>query len=417
MSRMCRSVGEHLRLTLELDRLRFGLTPDDLFRLALRQNRQRAFLFVSPVLGKHIPLRPASLLAAGKLLSLALEGAESPGRWADVLRGTDRTPVPALVEELEQGQICLGPEERTLFVGFAETATGLARSAAACYRGECAYISTTRLELPGREPVLFEESHSHAKTHRLYLDGADAFAASCKRAVIIDDEFTTGSTALKLAEALHQRFGISGFVLLSLLDWTDGSRRRALEERLSVQIEQVSLLHGTICGVEAGELPPAALDDWRGRVCAGGGETVCSTDQHLRMGRFLRTPAEQTADRLACRTAAEAIGPAGEGTLVLGVGELIYEPALIAGYLGAEAFHSATQSPVYPLAGSGIENGVRFDPPDTYSGAGYLYNVPQGRYRRAILLGERETASPQALAQLADWLKSRGCGRTEVVLL
>lgn len=416
MSRVSRSVGEHLRLTLELDRLRFGLTPDDLFRLAFRQNRQRAFLFVSPVLGKHIPQRPAALLAAGRLLSLALEGAESPGRWADVLRGTDRTDFPTLMEELEQGQICLGPEERTLFVGFAETATGLARSVAANYQGECAYISTTRLDLPGREPVTFEESHSHAKTHRLYLDGQEEFAASCQRAVIIDDEFTTGSTALKLAEALHRRFGIARFVLLSLLDWTDGGRR-ALEEELSIRIEQVSLLHGTICGVEAGALPPAALDDWQDRAGAGEGVRTCSTDQHLRMGRFLQRPDAQRQDRLACRAAAESMGPADEDTLVLGMGELIYEPALIAGYLGAGAFHSATQSPVYPLPGSAIESGVRFDPPDTYSGAGYLYNVPQGKYRRAILLSEGETARPQALAQLADWLKSRGCGRTEVVLL
>ncbi|MCI8539582.1 MAG: hypothetical protein HFF18_13155 [Oscillospiraceae bacterium] len=415
MSRVCPSAGQNLRLTLELDGLRFGLTPEDLFRLALRQNRQRAFLFVSPVLGKHIPQRPAALLAAGKLLSLAMEGTESPGRWTEVLRGADRTPFPALVEELEESQICLGAEERTLFVGFAETATGLARSAAACYRGECAYISTTRLDCPGRTAITFEESHSHAKTHRLYLDGQEPFAASCRRAVIIDDEFTTGSTALKLAEALHSRFGISRFVLLSLLDWTDGSLCQAMEARCGLQIRQVSLLHGAIGGVEAGEPPPAALDDWRGRGV--GSEPLVLSESGLGTGRFLLSPAGQAEDREACRRLAQAIGPVEPDTLVLGTEELIYEPALIAGYLGAAAFHSSTQSPVYPLPGSGVENGACFDPPDCYSGAGYLYNVPKGRYSRAIVLGEEKTASPQALAQLADWLKWRGCARTEVVLL
>ena len=53
------TLENNLQLTLELDTPRFGLSPDALFGLAARQNPQRAFLFVSKVLGKHLPIRRA----------------------------------------------------------------------------------------------------------------------------------------------------------------------------------------------------------------------------------------------------------------------------------------------------------------------------------------------------------------------
>lgn len=408
------SIGSALQLELELDPPRFGLTADDLFQTALRQNKQRAFLFVSKVLGKHLPIRPAVLPAAGKLLSLALEGEKRPGQWVEVLRGEDTAPFPALMEELEAERICLGPSQRTLFVGFAETATGLARAVAACYGGECAYISTTRYPLAGWEPLTFEESHSHAKTHLLHLPPEDG---GWRRAVIVDDEFTTGSTALRLVEALHRQYGIPSFTLLSLLDWTDGENRGALAERLGVEIQMVSLLHGAIRSAETASVSPALLDDWRERVCFPASQEIVTDDRYLKAGRLLLSAAGQAESRQSCLETAQRLGPAGPDTLFLGTGELIYEPALIAGYCGAAAFHSTTQSPVYPLPGSAIVSGVRFDPPDCYSSAGYLYNVPHGRYRRTVIFSERETERPQGLDQLADWLRHRGCRQVEVVLL
>ncbi|MFR9255275.1 MAG: phosphoribosyltransferase domain-containing protein [Merdibacter sp.] len=53
------TLENNLQLTLELDTPRFGLSPDALFGLAARQNPQRAFLFVSKVLGicRSVPAR------------------------------------------------------------------------------------------------------------------------------------------------------------------------------------------------------------------------------------------------------------------------------------------------------------------------------------------------------------------------
>ena len=46
---------------------------------------------------------------------------------------------------LEHSRYSLGMEDRALFLGFAETATGLARAVADCFDGEMAYISTCLL--------------------------------------------------------------------------------------------------------------------------------------------------------------------------------------------------------------------------------------------------------------------------------
>lgn len=402
-----------LRLTLEMDRPRFSLRPQDLFALAMRHNQNRAFLFVSKVLGKHLPIRPGVLPAAGKLLALALEGETDPGPWADILTGKTQVPFPVLMERLEESRVTIPAEARTLFVGFAETATGLARAVAACFAGNCDYISTTRFPLAGEVPLTFEESHSHAKTHLLYLPNEDL--PPYHRAVIVDDEFTTGSTALKLVEALHRQRGIRRFTLLSLLDWTQPDQREALAAKLGIEIELISLLHGRILGAEPESAPPPALEDWRDHAAP---PAACAPrSEGLTIGRTLDSAAQLTATRRLCRETARAIGSAGPDALFLGTGELIYEGALIAGYCGASRFHSTTQSPVCPLPGSAIESGVRFQPPDQYSQAGYVYNIPPGRYRRAVILSEGATHRRQGLDQLADWLRCRVCPQVEVALL
>lgn len=407
------SLGDTLGLTLTVDRIRFGLSPAALFSLAVRDNMKRPFLFVSRVLGKHLPIRPETLIAAGRLLALALTDSESPGIWADILCGNVDVPFDALMKTFDMERIYLESRASTLFVGFAETATGLARAVADCFTGACGYISTTRSPIAERAPLRFEESHSHARNHLLHLNAEEA--KGFERAVIIDDEFTTGRTALKLVEALNKNFGIKRFVLLSLLDWTESGERLALSESLGVEIKQTSLMQGSIVEVRKGTLPRNSLDDWTGYSSLP--HEIQTVSRGLPMGRTLLIPSVQAEGRGGCKRIAERIGRASPKTLVLGTGELIYEPALIAGYCGAKAFHSTTQSPVFPLQCSGVESGVRFSPPDLYSKAGYLYNVPLGGYERALVFTETDTMRREGLYELSAWLKSRGCERVEVFAL
>lgn len=411
------SLGRALRLTLELDCPRFGLEPESLFRLAVRQNAQRSFLFVSKVLGKHLPINPAVLLSAGKLLALSYEGHTDGAYWANIVRGDYVPPFSQVLDQIVHTRCTLDSQERTLFIGFAETATGLARAVAECFDGEAAYLSTTRLNLPGLSPLSFDESHSHARTHLLYLDLDNPFFTSCKRIVLVDDEFTTGNTALRLIRQLHRRLGVQDFTLMTLLDNSDVSNRRALEQELGIKIQIVSLLHGHIVGVETGDLPPAGLVDHRGTIGLEPKRIITVAESPMPMGRTLLTSAMRAKVLHMCEKIAIQLGPAGKETLFLGNGELIYEPAIIAGLCGGSSFHSTTQSPIYALAGSAIESGVHFDPPDNYSATGYLYNVPQGLYRRAILLTEAQNWSPTGLRQLTAYLSDRGISDVEVVLL
>ena len=90
-----------LELELEISETRFGLLPEDLFRLAVRQNTQRAFLFVSKVLGKHLPVEPAALLAAGKLLALAWLDQKDEQGWAGLLKGSTASPFSEVWDRLE----------------------------------------------------------------------------------------------------------------------------------------------------------------------------------------------------------------------------------------------------------------------------------------------------------------------------
>ena len=58
------------RLTLTINRA--DLPPDELFALGARANPRRAFLFVSKVLGKHIPVPTETLVRVHRLLAAKL---------------------------------------------------------------------------------------------------------------------------------------------------------------------------------------------------------------------------------------------------------------------------------------------------------------------------------------------------------
>lgn len=47
----------------------YNLLPEDLFVMVARINKKRSFLFVSKVLGKHIPIDPKIGLLTGELLA------------------------------------------------------------------------------------------------------------------------------------------------------------------------------------------------------------------------------------------------------------------------------------------------------------------------------------------------------------
>ncbi|WP_344336098.1 phosphoribosyltransferase [Kitasatospora putterlickiae] len=374
----------------------------ELVGLALRENRKRAHLLVSTVLGKHVPQRPAVVHGAGLEL----------GRR---------------VREL------LGPLDgralaRAVVLGYAETATGLGHSVADGL--DAPYLHSTRRPVPGIAPLGgFEEEHSHATSH-LLLPTDPGLLAGDGPLVLVDDEFSTGTTVLNTIRALHARHPREHYVVVALVDLRGAADRKRLADtaaELGVRLDLVALAGGGVelpadvldraerLIAETGPAPepPAAPPAPLVRVdlawppgLPDGGRHGFTPEHRARLEEALPALAEQLAagvdvgaggsvdDGAALSGAGGAAGSGADGgrVLVLGFEELMYAPLRLAGALaerlpgGAERVHSSTttRSPVLAVddPGYAIRTRLAFpahdDPADDSSRERYAYNVAPG---------------------------------------
>ncbi len=334
--------------SFEFEMAREDLPFREICELALRNNPKRRFLFVSKVLGRHIPVRPARIREVAGLLAARLRAGLKPG------------PV--------------------VFIGMAETATTLGQ---AVFReflaqgGKGFYIESTRRPTGGPQAFRFSESHSHATAHVIHQpspeDDPDDLLRTASQVVVVDDEATTARTAAGLIHAMREWRGGHPFDawLAVILRWKQGNDDDAAFTGIA------SLVEGTFRFEPAGDLAdaPAASEQIDSRITARRG---------IRHGRI-------SPQRIPARWDSKATS--GEKILVIGNGEYGFEPLLMAEALearGAQAWVMAsTRSPVLP---GGAIQGVRHF--DALSGEGYrefLYNVPENHdYDRVILCLEDE---------------------------
>jgi len=362
------------------DRLDLRLTGSaelpKLIGLALRENPRRAHLLVSRVLGKHVPQRPSVVHGAGLEL----------GRRVRELLGADEAA-------------------RAVVLGYAETATALGHSVADGL--DAPYLHSTRRPVDGVTPVGgFEEEHSHATSH-LLLPEDPGLLAGDGPLVLVDDEFSTGTTVLNTVRALHAAYPRERYVVVALVDLRTGADRERLAKAAAELGARVDLIAAADGGVDLPAdvlpraqaliaaapaaaplpaVPPAPLRrvdlDWPADLPDG--------------GRHGFTPAHR--ERLeallpaAAAALAEAVGPAPEATprvLVLGFEELMYTPLrlaeALAGVLGEEnvRFSTTTRSPVLAVddPGYAIRTRLAFpahDDPADGSTARFAYNVAPG---------------------------------------
>jgi hypothetical protein len=368
---------------LEVSVRRSSRPFDDLCGIASRWNVKRPFLFVSKVLGKHWPVNP--LVMAGAHAELA-------SKVAAALAGEK------------------GP---AVFIGLAETAIGLARGVfdeflGLGYPGPLFYSQTTRYNL--KSPVAFEtdEPHSHARSHLIYLPRSQAgrkifSEATCL--VLIDDEMTTGRTLLNLAGAfLGKAPRLKRLVFASFTNWLSEAALLAARDEISVPISFASLLEG---GYRF--LPFAGLggENAKGH---GGGQPNSSDNRSgpsdrenaryfspvfnsvgdftpkdriipSNYGRLGLSPEDCKALSVAAERKALSLSlPKGQKVRVIGTGEFLHEPFLMAKCLeknGHEViFQSSTRTPI--ATGGAIRNALRF--PDNYFEGldNFLYNLDGG---------------------------------------
>lgn len=356
--------------TIEASVARAARPPASLFGFAERRNPKRSFLFVSKVLGRHIPVAPSVMRAATRDLA-ALVPADLPG--------------PVLVVGMAETAIALGAGVQQDYA----RATG---------RDDVVYLPTTRHPLGSPLWLTFEEEHSHATRHLVHAPVDPALAALARGArslVLVDDEASTGKTFLNLAAAFRAAgLAPERTVLVTLTDWSAGAAARALGA------QSASLLEGTYRwsptpGAPLPEMP--AVD-----VTARGAHSPDPARDWGRLGVARhRAP---TIARLAPR--------AGERILVLGTGEYVFPPFLLAEALeaaGAQVrFSAVTRSPI--ALGHAIETALALG--DNY-GLGipnFLYNVTPGPYDRILICVEtgRAALDPALAAALEatvleDW--------------
>ena len=173
---------------------------EDLLGFAQRINPKRAFLFVSKVLGRHIPVAPSTMRHAFTDLANLVP---------------DDLPEPILV------------------IGMAETAVGLSagvHQALQTRYPNALLLNSTRHSQHNKnntETLLttFSEDHSHASQHLIYQSAdtvTQAQLLASKTLIMVDDEASTGNTCVNVVTALRNA-GLDQLQqvhLTTLVDWS-----------------------------------------------------------------------------------------------------------------------------------------------------------------------------------------------------
>jgi hypothetical protein len=292
-----------------------------------------------------------------------------------------------------------------LVLGFAETATALGHCVAEGLGG-ADYLHSTRRPVPCYAAAGgFTEEHSHA-THHLLLPADPAMLHGGRPLVLVDDELSTGRTALNTIVALHRTAPRERYVVATLVDVRPpGSELVDGVAALGARLDVVALAQAAIelpadlaeraaqLRAELGTEPGAEFVDAPGpsvgRVALGelgwpagvavGGRHGFGVGDHRELADSL--------PRLAAGLAQAAGLVPGDRTLVLGTEELMQLPLRLAQTLGDAghdiAFSSTTRSPavVVPAEGYALTSGITFpahDDPADGPGARFAYNVGGG---------------------------------------
>ncbi|MEN2749117.1 phosphoribosyltransferase domain-containing protein [Sphingomonas sp. T9W2] len=185
---------------------------DALCDFAARENPKRGFLVVSRVLGRHLPATPQMMRRSVRDLAARLP--------------TD-LPGPVMVVGLAETAVCLG-----------QTLHEELRAATA--RDDIYFVHSTRQRLDHPLLCRFEEPHSHASAHLIYRPNL----VSPRSLILVDDEISTGTTLVNLAEALIGAWpSVEAILVATLTDWSAG---RDWRTRMPRSATTVSLLRGRL---------------------------------------------------------------------------------------------------------------------------------------------------------------------------
>lgn len=319
---------------------------DKLIGFSSRINKKRGFLFVSKVLGKHIPASPASI------------------------KNTHQQLAKLLVEKIDN--------KNTLFIGFAETATGIGNGVfEEANLANSFYMHTTRYQLSSEKLLEFQEEHCHAPSHILYnpLDeNILDLLENIENIVLIDDEITTGNTLNNIVEVLKNRFPqVKKYYCVSIISWL---------KKPNPELKYISLYHGSF-DFKAEEI----IDIDNNIVSVTSEQKDFDEIMPHNFGRFGIQNSNLDYQKII-----DFNKYLNKKVLVLGTGEFMYQAYKLADYLEQNEIEvyvqSTTRSPVN--VDYDINSKIQFK--DNYGEKidNFLYNVVDKNYDKIIICYETE---------------------------
>ena len=366
---------------------------EDLLDFAQRINPKRAFLFVSKVLGRHIPVAPSIMRQAFTDLAASVP---------------DNLPEPILV------------------IGMAETAVGLSagvHQALQTRYPNALLLNSTRHaqhDDDNTETLLttFSEDHSHASQHLIYKSSnkvTQVQLLASKTLIMVDDEASTGNTCINVVSALRDA-GLTQLEqvhLTTLVDWSLGQAGMddALAERLpDIEFLRHHLLSGAWQWTDAPN--PESIIMPSVDTTSAGTQTLGNTGNWGRFPSLNST--DSFADYLAqfqkefakfkkqskfCTTSLP------QKILILGSNEFVWLPFLLAEWLeqnanldsshGTVKFSALTRSPI--ALGGAITTMLSFTDNYGLGMTNFAYNVKPTDWDLIVLCVETAADSVDGL--------------------
>ena len=371
---------------------------EDLLGFAQRINPKRAFLFVSKVLGRHIPVAPSTMRKAFTDLANLVPSA---------------LPEPILV------------------IGMAETAVGLSagvHQALQTRYPNALLLNSTRHAQHDDDNhhallTTFSEDHSHASQHLIYQSAdkiTQAQLLASKTLIMVDDEASTGNTCVNVVTALRNA-GLDQLEkvhLTTLVDWslnqnqTDANTDDTIAKRLpNIDFHRHHLLSGAWTWTDAPNPQPITMPSVD--TTEAGSQALGNT------GNWGRFPTLNSTDGFDSYLASfqkafinfnkqtpfdNAQLP--KNILVLGSNEFVWLPFLLAEWLEQNSnidnadtvinkqtikFSALTRSPI--ALGGGISTRLSFNDNYGLGMTNFAYNVDPNQWNLIVLCVETSADS------------------------
>ncbi len=366
---------------------------EDLLDFAQRINPKRAFLFVSKVLGRHIPVAPSTMRGAFTDLANLVP--------SDL-------PEPILV------------------IGMAETAVGLSagvhQALQTRYPHALLLNSTRHAQHDDNDTdallTTFSEDHSHASQHLIY-QSKDKITQEqllvSKTLIMVDDEASTGNTCINVVTALRSA-GLSQLEqvhLTTLVDWSlaqEGADDAMAKRLPNIDFHRHHLLSGAWQWTDAPNPEPIIMPSVD--TTAAGSQSLGDTGN---WGRFPTLDSTDGFDSylLSFQAAFKTFNKQAQfdkehlpqRILVLGSNEFVWLPFLLAEWLEQNTnvdssnntvnFSALTRSPI--ALGGGISTMLSFNDNYGLGMTNFVYNVNPKDWDLIVLCVETSADSIDAM--------------------